>query len=206
MAPLMSLKGLNFSNSDIELYDDRLTIKHFLLPLHEIPVKGIVKIEDFSKPGLLGPGIMLVRGKDAKGQFKTLEIYYNHGGAADIEKLRTTLERMRNGTAPGTGQSAAVAPPAKPVAPVAPLPPTPPASSNMGEIEKLAELKAKGIITEDEFEAKKHQLLFGDKSGPVIHEKEIIREIVKVPCAYCGVLMEITNSKCPSCGAPINRR
>ncbi len=205
MAPLMSLKGLNFSNSDIELYDDRLTIKHFLLPLHEIPVKGIVKIEYFSKPGLLGPGIMLVRGKDAKGQFKTLEIYFNKGGAADIEKLRTTLEGMRAGAAPrdravrGHGPASAGRAGRSRDADA-------PAPSNMGEIEKLAELKAKGIITEDEFEAKKHQLLFGDKGGPVIHEKETIREIVKVPCAYCGVLMEITYSKCPSCGAPINRR
>jgi rubrerythrin len=75
----------------------------------------------------------------------------------------------------------------------------------MSEIEKLAELKAKGIITAEEFEAKKHQMLFGGTGGPVIHEREIVREIVKVPCAYCGVLMEITNVKCPNCGAPINQ-
>jgi DnaJ-class molecular chaperone len=30
------------------------------------------------------------------------------------------------------------------------------------------------------------------------------REIVKVPCAHCGGLMEITKDKCDSCGAPRN--
>jgi hypothetical protein len=39
----------------------------------------------------------------------------------------------------------------------------------------------------------------------IIHEKETIREIVKIPCAYCGTLMEITASKCPNCGAPLKK-
>ncbi len=34
--------------------------------------------------------------------------------------------------------------------------------------------------------------------------KEIIKEIVKVPCKYCGTLVENTAQKCPSCGAPLN--
>jgi hypothetical protein len=33
-------------------------------------------------------------------------------------------------------------------------------------------------------------------------ERETIREIVKMPCKYCGTLVEITATKCPSCGAP----
>lgn len=37
----------------------------------------------------------------------------------------------------------------------------------------------------------------------VIHEKEIIKEIVKVPCRYCGTLIENTSERCPSCGAPL---
>jgi hypothetical protein len=200
MSPLMSLKGLNFSNSVIELYDDRLTVQHFLLPRREIPVKGIARIWYFSKPGLIGPGIMNVSYRDEKGNVKTVDIYYNRGGTTDAEKLRTTLEAMRDGGRPATGQSTVKAPPAT-VPTVAP-----PASSNISEIEKLAGLKAKGIISESEFEAKKHQLLFGDRGEPVIREKEIVREIVRVPCAYCGLLMDITNIKCPNCGAPINRR
>ncbi len=38
-----------------------------------------------------------------------------------------------------------------------------------------------------------------------IKEKEtiIIKEIVKIPCSHCGVLVENTKSKCPGCGAPV---
>jgi len=36
-----------------------------------------------------------------------------------------------------------------------------------------------------------------------VHVKEVIREIVKVPCKYCGTLNEITEKKCSNCGASI---
>jgi hypothetical protein len=39
----------------------------------------------------------------------------------------------------------------------------------------------------------------------IIHEKETIREIVKIPCAYCGTLIEITAARCPNCGAPLKK-
>jgi hypothetical protein len=39
----------------------------------------------------------------------------------------------------------------------------------------------------------------------IIHEKETIKEIVKIPCSYCGTLMEITETRCPSCGAPLKK-
>jgi hypothetical protein len=39
----------------------------------------------------------------------------------------------------------------------------------------------------------------------IIHEKETIREIVKIPCAYCGTLIEITAAKCPNCGALLKK-
>lgn len=39
----------------------------------------------------------------------------------------------------------------------------------------------------------------------IIHEKETIREIVKIPCAYCGTLVEITAAKCQNCGAPLKK-
>jgi hypothetical protein len=32
--------------------------------------------------------------------------------------------------------------------------------------------------------------------------KEVVREIVKYPCPYCNALIEVTLSRCPSCGAP----
>lgn len=33
--------------------------------------------------------------------------------------------------------------------------------------------------------------------------KEIIREIVKIKCPYCGMLVESTLARCPNCGAII---
>ena len=36
---------------------------------------------------------------------------------------------------------------------------------------------------------------------PVIKEKEILREIVMIPCRYCSGLMEQTVTVCPNCGA-----
>lgn len=35
--------------------------------------------------------------------------------------------------------------------------------------------------------------------------KEIVREVVKYPCPYCNTLMEVTSTRCPSCGAPQNK-
>jgi hypothetical protein len=36
---------------------------------------------------------------------------------------------------------------------------------------------------------------------PAIKEKEIIREVVMIPCKYCGALMPQTDTTCPNCGA-----
>lgn len=33
----------------------------------------------------------------------------------------------------------------------------------------------------------------------------ITREIVRVPCRYCGQLMNQTDTRCPSCSAPVTR-
>jgi len=35
----------------------------------------------------------------------------------------------------------------------------------------------------------------------VFAEKEVIKEVVLVPCAYCGSLMPQTSTVCPHCGA-----
>ncbi len=35
----------------------------------------------------------------------------------------------------------------------------------------------------------------------VVREKEIIREVVKIRCSYCGTLYDETLDKCPNCGA-----
>jgi hypothetical protein len=36
---------------------------------------------------------------------------------------------------------------------------------------------------------------------PQVREREIIREIVKIKCPYCGQLYDQNEDKCPNCGA-----
>lgn len=36
---------------------------------------------------------------------------------------------------------------------------------------------------------------------PVVKEKEIVREVVMIPCSYCRTLMPQMSTFCPSCGA-----
>lgn len=38
-------------------------------------------------------------------------------------------------------------------------------------------------------------------STTVVKEKEIVHEIVMIPCKYCGALMPQTETTCPNCGA-----
>lgn len=40
---------------------------------------------------------------------------------------------------------------------------------------------------------------------PVHREREIVREVVKVPCRYCGQLVSITDVRCGACGAALGR-
>lgn len=39
------------------------------------------------------------------------------------------------------------------------------------------------------------------QSPQVVREKEIIREVVKIRCSYCGTLYDENLVKCPNCGA-----
>jgi len=41
-------------------------------------------------------------------------------------------------------------------------------------------------------------------SKPLQPSKEIVREVVLIPCAYCGGLMPQTSTFCPNCGARRN--
>jgi hypothetical protein len=36
---------------------------------------------------------------------------------------------------------------------------------------------------------------------PVIKEKEIVHQVVMIPCKYCGALMDQLVTVCPNCGA-----
>lgn len=42
----------------------------------------------------------------------------------------------------------------------------------------------------------------GDSPGPVLKEV-VIREVVRIPCRYCGNLVDNTARKCDDCGAPL---
>lgn len=39
--------------------------------------------------------------------------------------------------------------------------------------------------------------------GGTVIEREIVREVVKVPCKYCGSLVDLAKGTCPNCGAPL---
>jgi hypothetical protein len=66
-------------------------------------------------------------------------VMFNQGQARDFTRLRSNLDRLRQELA-------------RPNAPA-------PTSSPLDELEKLASLRQKGIITDEEFAAKKKQLL-----------------------------------------------
>jgi hypothetical protein len=38
-----------------------------------------------------------------------------------------------------------------------------------------------------------------------VREKEVIKEVVMIPCKYCGALTPQTSLYCPHCGAPARR-
>ncbi len=40
-------------------------------------------------------------------------------------------------------------------------------------------------------------------SPQIIKEKEIIKEVVKIKCPYCGALVDQGIDRCPNCGAPL---
>ncbi len=42
-------------------------------------------------------------------------------------------------------------------------------------------------------------------SRPIVREREVVTEIVKVPCRFCGALISLSDPKCSACGAPIAR-
>ena len=37
-------------------------------------------------------------------------------------------------------------------------------------------------------------------AGPVVIQQVVVREIVKIPCRFCGSLIENTQTRCPYCG------
>ena len=58
-------------------------------------------------------------------------------------------------------------------------------------------LKVRGF--EKNFRSKGGGEIFVTK--PSVSDKEVVREVVLIPCAYCGGLMPQTSTFCPNCGA-----
>jgi hypothetical protein len=84
------------------------------------------------------------------------------------DELHSAMQELGNQSQPLTAQDQAalgVAPPARAPPPQAPA--AAPQASCLQEIEQLAGLRDKGILTEEEFQAKKKQLLgLGGNPGP----------------------------------------
>jgi len=54
------------------------------------------------------------------------------------------------------------------------------------------------VMKRRHIETQKHEILF---AKPSVLTKEVVREVVMIPCAYCGGLMPQTSTFCPNCGA-----
>ncbi len=153
MPPLFTMKGVQ---DVLELYEDKVTItpKGFLGAINKglkgtktIPFSSITAIQ-FKKAGILSgylqftlPGGMESRG----GVFdatKDENSFLFAGGKAneDAEKIKSYIEKqiqkLRN-----------------------PVIPKQDPTSLSSELEKLAELKSKGVLTDEEFQAAKKRLI-----------------------------------------------
>jgi hypothetical protein len=191
--PIMLLKGSKVGLATIEAYDDKVFFDQLGAPKKEIPYKDVVKVE-YKKASLLNGHLYVSYGRN--GSVSTVDMVHNTFASADMEKLRDIIQAKMS-----TGRTAA--PPANTAAAPAANAGVP-ADRTLNDLNMLADLRDKGIITEEEFQAKKKSILFPEPAG-IVREKEIIREIVKMPCAYCGALVEITAVKCSTCGAPFKR-
>jgi hypothetical protein len=103
-----------------------------------IPVSQISSIE-FRPPGLLRSGIIRFHFPGAGEGIDELNertVLFSAGEMEEFKAIKEEIERR-----------------------MALAKTTPRASSNLDELEKLASLRDKGIITEEEFQAKKRQLL-----------------------------------------------
>jgi len=115
----------------------------------EIPLEAIndVRFEQGIVDRMIGAGTLVIQSASEQGR----QVFDN---IRDPESVQKTLyhegeknkHRMFRGTA-------------DPAAPTPAPPPPPAAPSVTGELERLAELRAKGVLTEDEFQAQKARIL-----------------------------------------------
>jgi hypothetical protein len=139
----------------LELHADRVIIKrkgvmaalsHGLKGDKEILLSSISSIQ-WRKPGTFTSGFIqfaFIGGQEAKGGLLQAgqdenTVMFTSAQVPAFQRIKTEIDRRRT------------APKAQPVAPVA--------SSPLDELERLASLKERGFLTDEEFNAKKRQLL-----------------------------------------------
>lgn len=60
----------------------------------------------------------------------------------------------------------------------------------------------------DNYRTRERKPLTSQETQPVkevVREREVIKDVVKIPCSYCGTLIPVEAFKCPNCGAPLRR-
>jgi hypothetical protein len=192
---LLSAKGLSSAGDSIEVFPDHVVLKGFLRNV-SIPLADITEIRQTKASALMAGRLEFY----VKGSYQIKNtLYFWPGKESQIEDVRKMIDQQQTRLRGGAKAPAAAPAPAATVAPQK-------VNGNgehseAAELEKWAELKAKGLITEEEFQQMKKHIMFG--GAQVIHEKETIKEIVKIPCRYCGTLVEITATRCPNCAAPL---
>ena len=145
----MEVKGVN---GQLELLEDKIRIKRKgLLSFATQGLKGDKEILiahissiQYKRAGMLANGYIqfaFLGGREAKGGILEATkdentVMFKSGQQKEFDAIKEAIEQ----------KMAALREPVKPV-------------SNLDELEKLASLRDKGIITESEFQAKKQQLL-----------------------------------------------
>jgi len=147
--PIASAKG---SNGQVEVHKDvvRITRKGLWAKLVqsfqgdvEIPIQAITSIE-FKKPGFLGDGHIRFTYAGSSGRIAAMAcdpdmVQFGSGDLSSFEKVRDLVQYRSNQLrqAPRTAQP----------------------SANGSELTALMDLHTKGILTDEEFLAKKRKLL-----------------------------------------------
>jgi uncharacterized membrane protein YdbT with pleckstrin-like domain len=127
----------------------------------EIPLEAIndVRFHQGVFERIIGAGDLIISSASEFGR----EVF---GDIRNPEHVQKTIyqqgELNKDRMYRGVGRDSATAAPAPPATSGATTPPMPPASaSTTGELERLAELRNRGVLTEDEFQSQKRKILGG---------------------------------------------
>ncbi len=119
----------------------------------DIPYEAVndVRFKQSVFERIIGAGSLIIHSASEAGR-------QEFGAIRNPEEVQKTIyqEREKDQQRMFTPQPAAAAPPATPSAPVAPPGAAP---SVVTELERLADLRAKGVLTEEEFQAQKARIL-----------------------------------------------